>query len=295
MTAIAVNTIRTRLRLVQTTRPEYWALLLFAAAWIVLVVQAFLPAVGFKGCMYHSLSADRESSMPPISVGISTSWLAAVCGLSLHSLLMVCAMMLPTLTGNLRVLAGRNLWHRRHRAMVLALLGYAAPWVMLSIGAELVATTIPLRFNMVIFGVALVVAAAWQLTPAKRRSLIRCHLEPLIAPIGWKADCDCLWYGILLAGQCSMSCWALMFACIAGHHRIETMALTSIIIWIERIFPSWRLIGSSVLAACAVFVFFCSAYQLPFAALLPVDFSIGLTVLPDSSHCKANHHTSIAP
>jgi hypothetical protein len=49
---------------------------------------------------------------------------------------------------------------------------------------------------------ALVGAAGWQLTPGKRRALYACHRAAPLAAAGWRADRDCVSYGLSIGSSC---------------------------------------------------------------------------------------------
>ena len=122
---------------------------------------------------------------------------------------MAAAMMLPLVWGHAGLIAQRSLWHRRHRAIALFVATYLALWFVYGLVAVMV-----LRWNV---AVLLLVAAIWQVTPWKRLALAACHRTVPLAPVGWKADRDCIRYGGKVAGNCLLSCWALMLVCTANH------------------------------------------------------------------------------
>ena len=173
-------------------QPEWWSLAIAATAW-VLMIRAHA-----SGHAHH--------------VPALTSWI-----------LMTLAMMLPMVIDPIRTAAKRSLWRRRHRAMVAFLIGYVGCWILLG----LVVLQIP--HGKWAAAIAFVVAAVWQFTRAKRRALIACHRTMPLAPRGWRADRDCVRYGILTASSCIVSCWALMLACaLSGHALLVTVGATAI-------------------------------------------------------------------
>ena len=157
-------------------------------------------------------------------------------GQSFWWLVMVVAMMFPLVVDSIRNIAARSLWARRHRAIGVFLTGYVSPWLMFGIVASAVLSVLErswLNFPMVSavgFGVALV----WQMTPAKRRSVVACHRTRPIAPTSWRADRDCLRYGWMVGSSCLVSCWALMLACMLSRHSIPAMVSVTAIGFVER-------------------------------------------------------------
>jgi predicted metal-binding membrane protein len=136
---------------------------------------------------------------------------------------MSAAMMLPLVWGHVSLIAQRSLWHRRHRAIALFIGTYLAIWMIYGVLAGMA-----LRWSA---GILLLVAAIWQLTPWKRFALAACHRSVPLAPFGWKADRDCLRYGIHVARNCLLSCWALMLVCTANHGTLWLMiALTAFVL-----------------------------------------------------------------
>ena len=154
----------------------------------------------------------------------------------LQWLLMTVAMMFPVMLDSIRATAERSLWKRRNRAIAGFLLGYLACWMLA--GAILIAIRIPAEPRFA--AAALLIAAAWQCTRAKRIALTGCHATMPLAPRGWRADRDCIRYGWLLGTRCVVSCWALMLACfLTGHALAAMIALTAIVV-LERLTPIGR-------------------------------------------------------
>jgi hypothetical protein len=156
--------------------------------------------------------------------------------------MMVAAMMFPAQMRSLRCVVARSLRKRQHWNIILVLIGYCVPWLAAGLTTELILDLSLFPHYAALPSVAFVVAAVWQLMPLKRRALIRCHPEPLMAPTGRKGDWDCLKFGMLLAGRCGVSCWALMVACTASRHALWALVLTSLVVWTERKRPEINLV-----------------------------------------------------
>lgn len=139
---------------------------------------------------------------------------------------MVIAMMLPLTLANVRHVALSSLWRRRHRAIAAFLAGYLAVWIAvqagITMGWKLLAS---LAGWKVAVGAAVVLAALWELSPARVRRLRRCHRTVPLAPRGWRADGDCALYGVTTGLSCAAMCWALMAACAAFSHSLPVMAV----------------------------------------------------------------------
>jgi Predicted metal-binding integral membrane protein (DUF2182) len=212
--------------------PEFWVLVLSAAAWMFFVVDAFwyrplaeANSHMWMGHMYHTV--------PPS--GILHALYGAVSAVILHWPMMIAAMMFPLLVGQLRVVAARSLWARRNRAMAFFLLGYTFPWLLYGLTVEACRQTHALSSFSPLLPLCFLLTAAWQLSPLKRRSLVGCHLTMPLAPSGWRSDFDCCRYGIRIAMSCWLSCWVLMLTCVAAHHALWAMLVVTGVAWLERL------------------------------------------------------------
>jgi predicted metal-binding membrane protein len=97
-------------------------------------------------------------------------------------------------------------------------------------------------------GAAVVLAALWELSPARVRRLRRCHRTVPLAPRGWRADGDCALYGATTGLSCAAMCWALMAACAAFSHSLPVMA----VLFGVQLSDRYQRRPSPVLAALAV-------------------------------------------
>lgn len=61
-----------------------------------------------------------------------------------------------------------------------------------------------------------------------------CHRTRPLAPNGWLADRDCMFYGWTIGLSCLVTCWALMLACMFAGHSIPALLAVTSIGWIER-------------------------------------------------------------
>jgi predicted metal-binding membrane protein len=136
-----------------------------------------------------------------------------------HMILMVVAMMLPTILTAARLIALTGTWKRRQRGPALFALGYLTVWA----GAGVAATValrhiVPGLHGRWPLAAALVVAAAWELTVWKPRFLRACHRHPPVPPSGWKADRACVQRGMRNAVSCLGACWAIMTPMLVADH-----------------------------------------------------------------------------
>lgn len=186
-----------RLRRIGWRHPEWWVVAVALAAWALLAGLAAAHA-----------------SHPHMSHGM------------LGMVAMVAAMMLPLTLANVRHVALSSLWRRRHRAIAAFLAGYLAVWIAVQAGItggwRLLASFAGWQ---VAVGATVIVAALWEISPARIRRLRRCHRTVPLAPRGWRADADCALYGVTTGLSCVAMCWAIMAACVAFAHSLPVMAV----------------------------------------------------------------------
>lgn len=217
--------------------PEWTAGAVAVSAWTLLVLA---PWAGGAGEHAHHA---QESGTPWL--GSAAAWL-----------LMPAAMMVPPALPAVRHAALTTRWQRRQRVVALFVVPYLALWLVFGILALAFVDWGRGVFDVggpTLLAVALVVAAAWELTPLKRRSLRTAHLFPALPPRGRKADAACL-RGALRYGAWSLAgCWALMLAmAVAGNGALLLMALLAVVIAAEEVLMRGTRLGRRASAALLV-------------------------------------------
>jgi predicted metal-binding membrane protein len=211
--------------------PEWTVALVALAAWVVLAelhrrgwgpfgshAAATVPA-GHQAM--HQAAAGAAAAAP------GSGWLAAQGGW----LLMAAAMMLPPALPAVHRVAMNSKWRRRQRAGAAFVAAYLAVWGLFGLLAVSVArwAGVPAGADWPL-AAALVVAAAWELTPSKRRRLRACHRSPALPPDGWKADLGCGAAGLRYGWSCVGACWALMLPmAVAGHAGLALMIVLTVV------------------------------------------------------------------
>ena len=234
MSPVALSMARPRWRFLVWRYPEWWAVSLSAGAWLFFITEAAMgrsPAPSFS-CPSFGAPVRSANLLHTFSAGS-----ALVSGFAIHWLLMIAAMMIPPLVGQLRFVAEHSFWSRRNRAMALFLAAYFALWLLFGALTEFLlrrqAWLAPTASTYVV-PACFFLAALWQVSPQKRRSLVACHLTTPLAPSGRRADVDCLRHGLRIALRCCISCWALMLACAAAGHAVGPMFPATFALWLER-------------------------------------------------------------
>lgn len=258
-----------RLTRVRWSHPEWTVALAAAAAWVLLAElhrrgwgpfgHQAAPAAGPAGipgavpagheAMHHA--GHQAAAAAPVAAGApATGWLAAQGGW----LLMAAAMMLPPALPAVRRVAMDSKWRRRQRTGALFILAYLAVWGLFGLLAVSAArwAGLPAGASWPL-AATLVLAAAWELTPSKRRWLRASHRSPALPPDGRKADLGCVAAGLRYGGACVGACWALMLPmAVAGHAGLALMAvLTAVATAEEVLVKGTRLTRAAALALLA--------------------------------------------
>jgi predicted metal-binding membrane protein len=161
--------------------------------------------------------------------------------------LMLIAMMTPVLIEPVRYIRMRSFTHRRARAVLLFLGGYAAVWMatgVVLLGSAFAVEAFAPQSYLPAAGIVLV-ALVWQFTPIKQRCLNRCHALSGLAAFGTAADLSALRFGAIHGLWCAVSCSAMMLApMLLPGGQLVAMATVSILIFSERLeqpaVPRWR-------------------------------------------------------
>jgi hypothetical protein len=208
------------------THPEWWSVVLTAVAW-----GAVIPhAIAHQGHVYHMMAFQVEYR----------NWC-----------LMSVAMMVPLMREPLRWVAFRSFRHRRHRAILLFLTGFLAPWLLVGILPAWLRTQ-PWVHNPRLATATLALAALWVPVTVRTRALVYCHRTAPLAPSGWKADRDCLSYGLPIGASCVVTCGFLMLACTFTGHNLIAMLGGAVLGALERRSfrpPTGRIFAGTLLLA----------------------------------------------
>ena len=193
--------------------PEWWVYAVAGASAVVLVVGTLAStdagaAAGHVHAGHHAMAPTADAQAP------WASWPGAWG----HWVLMVGAMMLPVVAPQVRQVALRSVWSRRHRGAATFLLGYVVVWLILGAGLLTVLAAFGSGQQPTPWlAVALLAAAAWQVSGPRRRVLRRCASLRLGAATGPGADLDCARAGVRSGLRCAFTCGPLMVAMALSH------------------------------------------------------------------------------
>jgi len=224
-----------------------------AGAWLIMALFAtgsFVPRICYSPSFGPIESSIVRLRVLPISSQFAPEYIGW--------LLMTIAMMLPLTVFPVRHVAFRSFSWRRNRAVAGFLIGYLLVWAL--VGVALVPVLIAARAlegsgGRFALTVGLVLAAVWQLTPLKLRASRRCHRIIALSAAGWRADADCVRFGVGTGGNCAFSCWALMLTPALASHSLLAMTCVQAVALHERyeLRPRSRVI-IPILLTCAAMV-----------------------------------------
>lgn len=167
--------------------------------------------------------------------------------------LMVAAMMVPPALPMARHVAQNSKRRRRQRGVFL----FGGASLLLWLGVGLVAVSLATLTGVSdqrrwLLGGSLLVAALWELTPAKKRALKACHRTLPLPPDGRKADRACVRLGLQYGKACFRVCWALMLPmALVGHAGLVLMLLlTGIAVAEEVVRKGYRLVPAAAVLLC---------------------------------------------
>jgi predicted metal-binding membrane protein len=143
--------------------------------------------------------------------------------------LMTVAMMGPAALAGIRHTGLNSLRWRRGRAMAEFAAAYLAVWTAFGALALTMATLVPAVPGSAAFAIVLAGAAAWQLSPLKRRWLRDCHRSVPLPLRGWAAEWAALRFGLRNVAACIGSCWCLMLVMVVASGLLWTVLVAGFV------------------------------------------------------------------
>ncbi|NQZ07745.1 MAG: DUF2182 domain-containing protein [Algicola sp.] len=160
-----------------------------------------------------------------------------------HWVMMLIAMMFPLLALQVNHIVFAMPGFRRFRSILIYLFGYSLLWLLFLaavLGLQAIAASLSIDTSIYpLLGVGcfiLVTILIW----SKNHPVIMasCSATMSLGIMGWRADIDCVKYGLKTAKNCIRSCWLPMLALILTNHAIGLMFLVTLALWYERYFLS---------------------------------------------------------
>lgn len=127
-------------------------------------------------------------------------------------LLMSAAMTLPGVLPAAQHVAVNSFRRRRSSAVTVFLGAYLLLWLAFGIAADTALAPLRVAPADSVFSLALAVAAAYELTPAKRWAVNRCHRTTPLPPSGLRGIASVARFGWINASGCVASCGPAMLA-----------------------------------------------------------------------------------
>lgn len=196
-------------------------------AWVILVIGH--GAEGFSAVglgMHHDVGAVAVKATPAGVVAALPMWIV-----------MSIAMMVPGAIPAVRHVTSNSLRRRRQRAAAEFVAAYLAIWTLFGAVALAVTGAAATAWGAdAVLVAALGTAAVWQLLPARRRWLGRCHLTVPLPPRGRRALQGCLRFGTRHGWACVVLCWPMMMIMTVNPHpAIVWMALLTAMVTGEKV------------------------------------------------------------
>lgn len=229
MTADGAAPHRLQVRLLLLRRPELGALAVIVIAWTTLIAVSIRNLLGSAAPNIGGMS-----NMPGMTMTGSAEshgdFLVTGAGLA-GWILMCIAMMGPASLAGVRHTGINSLRWRRGRAMAEFSAAYLGVWAAFGIIALSLNAFVTVHRGLLLFASVLALAAAWQLTPFKRRALRGCHRSVPLPLRGWRAEKGTIWFGMRNGLSCVGSCWCLMLVMLVtpGYDLLWMIALTGIV------------------------------------------------------------------
>lgn len=252
----ASRAARGRLALALQWRPEWWVAGIAAATWVAMLTGVGMGGMGARAAtgagmlMWCSAVGDHGTGIAVRHPSLLPLATASGCST------MVVAMMLPVALPAVRHVALNSMRHRRQLAISVYVLVYVGCWVLLGSAVLLVGGLLVDDWNVgnrLLLALALLIAAAWQLSRAKRRALFACGRTVPLPPSGWRANAGCARFALVQAQRCIVSCWALMVVTLAaGGVNIGWMCAVTALVLAEELTMAGRKLARPASVALAI-------------------------------------------
>jgi hypothetical protein len=176
--------------------------------------------------------------------------------LAAHAVAMAAIMAVPATNAPLGHVLRSSFPERAAKHGGLFLLAFAAVWTGLALAMALGVLAAALAapdYRLPIASAALLAAAAWQTSPARRRASGRCHGTVPIYADGWPGLRSSARYGLRAGRACAILCGPSMFAAMLSPLPLPAMAAVAALAAVERHGrPGCAAVHARLIAAAAV-------------------------------------------
>lgn len=221
--------------------PDTWLVVLGS----IILLAWWLLARDSGGSMVSTFCSPDTLWAVPLSLRLDLAlMLVSPAQLASGSALMIVAMMLPLIIAPLRHVRDRSFARQRARATILFTAGYVVMWMIVAVVLQLIAAAArwAAPTPLLCFGLAVITAILWQVSPTKQWCLNRCHRRPHLAAFGAAADRDAFDFGLTNGASCAGSCWALMLlTLLISQGQILGMIAVTLFVFAERLESPARL------------------------------------------------------
>lgn len=226
-----------RIRSVLLARPEITGVAVIVLAWIAVLGSSAATRVAPQPTAMPAMAnMPSMASMPGMDMSAHDASLSsAISSGVLPWLVMTVAMMGPAALAGLRYTGLHSLVWRRQRAMAEFGAGYVVLWVAFGTLMLGVLDVYPEVVSWLGLSGLLAAAAAWNVTPQRRKVLQACHRARPLPPHGWRAEWGAFAFGLSQSLPCIGTCWCLMLAMVvAPRDPVIWMGVFSGVIVCER-------------------------------------------------------------
>lgn len=262
---------------VPTTTQRRWAyvpwgllislVVLTGAAWWLTIVQAVSMSMPMGIAVRGGMAAEGMAGMAMAGI-TATGWSlhGAVTFIAIWTVMMA-AMMLPAAAPMIFVFASAQARRSCQVAIPtwIFVAGYLLVWAaaggivygIVQIGSELATGLAPperARWAPIALGLTLAVAGLYQFTPVKRVCLSHCRSPFAFVVQHWRnGRTGALVMGLRHGLYCLGCCWALFAVMVAaGIMSLAWMLLITLVVFVEKVFPQGRRLGTATGAALVV-------------------------------------------
>lgn len=262
---------------VPTTTQRRWAyvpwgllislVVLTGAAWWLTIVQAVSMSMPMNIAVRGGMAAEGMAGMAMAGI-TATGWSldGAVTFIAIWTVMMA-AMMLPAAAPMIFVFASAQARRSCQVAIPtwIFVAGYLLVWAaaggivygIVQIGSELATGLAPperAKWAPIALGLTLAVAGLYQFTPVKRMCLSHCRSPFAFVVQHWRnGRTGALVMGLRHGLYCLGCCWALFAVMVAaGIMSLAWMLLITLFVFVEKVFPQGRRVGTATGAALVV-------------------------------------------